>query len=73
MTMRILWPNILAEFEQIARDAIGPGFETDFCARFSDVTDEQWANADAVVGACPPLIHRQATQVPDLREAGGRL
>jgi hypothetical protein len=54
MTMRILWPNIPPEFEQIARDTVGPGFATDFCARFSDVTDEQWANADAVVGACPP-------------------
>ena len=51
MTMRILWPNIPPEFEQIARDAIGAGFETDFCARFSDVTDEQWANADAIVGS----------------------
>ena len=48
MTMRILWPNLPAEFEQISRDAVGPGFETEFCRKFSDVTDEQWANADAI-------------------------
>ena len=54
MTMRILWPNMPAEFEQIARDAVGPGFTTEFCANFPDVTDEQWANADAIVGPCPP-------------------
>ena len=54
MAMRILWPNIPAEFVQVVRDAVGPGFETDFCANFADVTDEQWANADAIVGSCPP-------------------
>lgn len=51
---RILWPNIPDGFKQIARDAVGPGFETDLCANAADVTDEQWANADAVVGSCPP-------------------
>jgi lactate dehydrogenase-like 2-hydroxyacid dehydrogenase len=54
MAMRILWPNIPAEFVQVVRDAVGPGFETEFCTKFSDVTDEQWANADAIVGSCPP-------------------
>ncbi len=54
MTMRILWPTIPADFEQIARDAIGEGFETDFHASFADVTDEEWANADGVVGSAPP-------------------
>lgn len=54
MTMRILWPNIAAEFEQIAREAAGPGLETVFRAAFPDVTDEDWANADAVVGSSPP-------------------
>ncbi len=38
----------------IAREAVGPGFETDFCANAAEVTDEQWANADAIVGSCPP-------------------
>lgn len=54
MAMRILWPNIAAEFETIARDAVGSGFDLDFRANFADVTDEQWANADAVVGSSPP-------------------
>ena len=52
--MRILWPNLPTEYRQIARDAVGPGFETDFCANAAEVTDEQWANADAIVGSCPP-------------------
>ena len=52
--MRILWPNLPAELRQIARDAVGPGFETDFCASAAEVSDEQWANADAIVGPCPP-------------------
>jgi lactate dehydrogenase-like 2-hydroxyacid dehydrogenase len=54
MTMRILWPNIPAEFEQIAHEAVGSGFETDFCANFKDVAEEQWANADGVVGSALP-------------------
>src|SRR6201995_2242144 len=51
---RILWPNIAADYQQVARDAVGPGFQTDFCTNAADVTDEQWANADALVGSCPP-------------------
>ena len=49
--MRILWPNIPAGYEQVAREAIGEGFETDFCASADDVTDAQWAGASAVVGS----------------------
>lgn len=52
--MRILWPNLPDHLIPVARDAIGPGFETDFCASPAEVTDQQWANADAVVGQCPP-------------------
>jgi phosphoglycerate dehydrogenase-like enzyme len=54
MAARILWPNIPAEFVTVVRDAVGPGFETEFSPSFSDVTDEQWVNADAIVGSCPP-------------------
>jgi hypothetical protein len=61
---RILWPNIPVEFVQVVRDAVGPGFETGFCANFSDVTDEQWANAYAIARSCPPPQYRQAAQVP---------
>jgi phosphoglycerate dehydrogenase-like enzyme len=54
MTHCILWPNIAPEYEPIAREAVGPGFETVFRANFADVTDAEWANADAIVGGCPP-------------------
>ena len=55
--MRILWPNMPAEFHDIAREAVGPGFITEFCTDFAQVTDEQWANADAIVGPSPPAEH----------------
>jgi phosphoglycerate dehydrogenase-like enzyme len=53
MAIRILWPNLPAQFVPIAIEAVGPGVETEFHAKFEDVTDEQWANADAIVGGCP--------------------
>src|SRR5258708_6057417 len=53
MAMRILWPNLLPALIPIATEAVGPGFETEFHSKFEDVTDEQWANADAIVGGCP--------------------
>ena len=52
--MHILWPNIQAEFQSIARDAVGDGFVTLFHSAFDDVPDEHWAIADAVVGSSPP-------------------
>jgi lactate dehydrogenase-like 2-hydroxyacid dehydrogenase len=51
---RILWPSLPAEFHQLSRDAVGPGFDTEFCAKAEEVTDEQWGEADGVVGQCPP-------------------
>ena len=54
MAMRILWPNLPTQLVPVAAEAVGPGFETEFGEKFEDVTDEQWANADAVVGGCPP-------------------
>ena len=54
MAMRILWPNIVPDMVPVVRDAVGAGFETDFCANAAEVTDEQWANADAIVGQCLP-------------------
>jgi len=54
MTMRILWPNMPTDYRQVAREAIGDGFEAEFCGGADEVTDEQWANADAVVGQSPP-------------------
>lgn len=54
MTMRILWPRAGVGSHQVEIDAVGSGFETTFCNDFKDVTDEQWANADALVGPSPP-------------------
>ena len=54
MAMRILWPNLPARLGPVATEAVGSGFELEFRERFEDVSDEQWANADAVVGGCPP-------------------
>jgi phosphoglycerate dehydrogenase-like enzyme len=53
MAMRILWPNLPAQFVPIATDAVGPGFELVFRAKFEDVSDTEWASANAVVGGCP--------------------
>ncbi len=73
MTMRILWPNMPAEFEQIARDAVGPGFETDFCAisRCDRRAMGRTRTPSSVLPAA--AIYRQAAQMPDLRQAGRRL
>lgn len=50
MTMRILWPQLQPEFDDVAREAVGPGFETIFRRAVAEVTDAEWASADAVVG-----------------------
>ena len=42
-----------SQYHDLSREAVGPGFETVFPANAADVTDEQWAAADAVVGSCP--------------------
>src|SRR5580704_1831151 len=54
MAMRILWPNLPARLVPVATEAVGSGFELEFREKFKDVSDEQWAKADAVVGGCPP-------------------
>ena len=54
MAMRILWPNLPARLVPVATEAVGSGFELEFREKFEDVSDEQWAKADAVVGGCPP-------------------
>src|SRR5215472_7892537 len=54
MAMRILWPNLPTRLVPVATEAVGSGFELEFREKFEDVSDEQWANADAVVGGCPP-------------------
>jgi phosphoglycerate dehydrogenase-like enzyme len=54
MAMRILWPNLPAALVPVATEASGPEFEKAFYEKFEDVPDDQWATADAIVGACPP-------------------
>ena len=57
--MRILWPNSPARLVPVATEAVGSGFELEFREKFEDVSDEQWAKADAVVGGCPlPYIDK---------------
>jgi len=53
MMMRILWPVMQPEFEEVARDAVGAGFETTFRRAIDAVSDADWAAADAVVGPYP--------------------
>lgn len=53
MTKRILWPVMQPEFESVAREAVGPGFETLFRRAIDEVSDAEWASADAVVGPYP--------------------
>jgi hypothetical protein len=53
MSMRILWPNLPAQFVPVATEAVGAGFDMIFRTKFEDVTDEEWAAANAVVGGCP--------------------
>ncbi len=53
MTKTILWPAMPAEFEDVARDAVGPGFTTIFRRAVDEVTGPEWATADAVVGPYP--------------------
>lgn len=55
MASRILFPQHLATDHQVELDSIGSGFEAEFCARFDQVSDEQWASADALVGPSPPV------------------
>ena len=47
MAMRILWPNLPARLVPVATEAVGSGFELVFREKFEDVSDEQWAKADA--------------------------
>ena len=54
MAMNILWPRAGAGDHQVEVDAVGSGFVPTFCTAFDQVSDEQWANADALVGPSPP-------------------
>jgi len=50
VTYRVLWPAMRWPNDRhIERDSVGAEGEAIFCERFQDVTDQQWAEADAVV------------------------
>ncbi len=53
----ILWPSLPEAFQEIARDAIGDDFKAVFHTVSTDVTDAEWARADAIVGPSPPADH----------------
>ena len=52
MTYRVLWPMMRwPEGREIETASMGEIGQAEFCNAFSEVTDEQWANCDAVVSA----------------------
>jgi phosphoglycerate dehydrogenase-like enzyme len=54
--MRILWPqHFWGADTEPELTGLGPGAETEFALHFADVTDEQWAQCDALIGPSPPL------------------
>jgi phosphoglycerate dehydrogenase-like enzyme len=53
MTMRILWPAMPPEYDEVAREAVGPGIETIFHRSAAEVSDAEWMSADAIVGPYP--------------------
>ncbi|MEM8767640.1 MAG: C-terminal binding protein [Pseudomonadota bacterium] len=52
MTYRVLWPIMRwPEGREIEEASMGTLGRAEFCNAFGDVTDEQWANCDAIVSA----------------------
>ena len=54
MTFRVLWPNGRGRNNQVEVDALGDGVQGEWGGGFDQVTDEQWANCDGIVGTQPP-------------------
>ena len=61
MTYRVLWPAMRwPGGSDIEVSSMGDAGSAEFCEQFSDVTDEQWANCDAIVtGPDIPEEYRQ--------------
>ncbi len=50
MTFKVLWPQMRwPDSRDIEISSVADLGEAQFCERFADVTDEQWANCDALV------------------------
>ena len=54
MTIRVLWPNGRGVNNQIELEALGEGVSGEWGGGFPNVSDEQWANCDGIVGTQPP-------------------
>lgn len=54
MTIRVLWPNGRGVNNQIELDALGEGVSGEWGGGFANVSDDQWANCDGIVGTQLP-------------------
>ncbi|MDP6376096.1 MAG: C-terminal binding protein [Pseudomonadales bacterium] len=55
MTYRVLWPMIRwPDGRDIEEASVADGGVAEFCERYADVTNDQWANCDALV--CAPDV-----------------
>ena len=53
--MKVLWPQHYWGADRAPElEGLGAGIETEFAARFAEVSDEQWRTCDALVGPPPP-------------------
>ena len=54
MSIKVLWPNARADRDnRVEIEALGQGIDAEFGGVFRDVSDEQWANCDGIVGSQP--------------------
>jgi hypothetical protein len=68
MSYRVLWPMMRwPEGREIEIASMGELGQAEFCDAFDAVTDEQWANCDAVVCA----VQGKADAGSDLRHPEG--
>lgn len=57
---RVLWPQTRWQDDyKPERDGLGEGLTPEFVERYDAVTEEQWRNCDAIVGAPPPAKYME--------------
>ena len=54
MTIRVLWVHGRGNHNEVELEALGEGVEGEWGGGFANITDEQWANCDGIVGTQPP-------------------
>ena len=54
MTIRLLWAPGYGRNHDLELSALGEGISAEFGGGFDNITDEQWANCDGIVGTQPP-------------------